>query len=80
MPLKGVSWMLVIQAALAARDHWGILTPSERTQLTRLLRQTRGRPANLSAREKQELRDLVGRLDLAGLGREMMPGGGKHRR
>ncbi|MCW3011133.1 MAG: hypothetical protein JWO90_1537 [Solirubrobacterales bacterium] len=73
LPIRGTPWLLVIQAALAARDHWSVLTPEERTDLARLLRATRGRPSNLTAREKAELRRLVGRLDLPGLGKDLLP-------
>lgn len=71
--MKGASWLLVIQAALSARDHWGVLTPTERGDLARLLRTTRGRPSNLTAQEKRELRRLVGKLDLPGLGKDLLP-------
>ena len=84
LPIKGVPWLVVIQAAMAAREHWGVLTPRERTELARLLKSTRGRTANLTAKEKAELRRLVGRLDLPGLGKDLLPvvarGGRKKRR
>lgn len=73
LPIKGAPWLLVIQAAMAARDHWGVLTPDERTELARLLRVTRGRPSNLTVKEKSELRRLVGKLDLPGLGKDLVP-------
>ncbi len=73
MPIKGAPWLMIIQAAMAARKHWGVLTPAERTDLSRLLRSTRGRPANLTAHEKAELRRLVGKLDLPGLSKDLMP-------
>ena len=79
IPLKGAPWLLVIQAAIKARDHWDVLTPAERTDLARLLRSTKGRPSNLTAHEKAELRRLVGRLDLPGLGKDLLPLASKHR-
>lgn len=79
IPLKGAPWLLVIQAAMAARDHWGVLTPAERTDLARLLRSTKGRPSSLTAHEKAELRRLVGKLDLPGLGKDLLPIASKHR-
>ena len=77
IPLKGAPWLLVIQAAMSARDRWGVLTAAERADLTRLLRVTKGRPGNLTALEKRELRRLVGKLDLPGLGRDLLPLGRK---
>lgn len=80
LPLRGAPWVLVLQAALAAREHWGVLKPAERADLARLLRTARGRPANLSANEKAELRRLVVKLDLPGLGRDLMPLAAKRRK
>lgn len=84
LPIRGVPWLVVIQAAMAAREHWGVLTLRERTELARLLRSTRGRASNLTAHEKAELRRLVGRLDLPGLGKDLLPvvarRGGRKRR
>lgn len=73
LPIKGVPWLVVIQAAMAAREHWGVLTPRERTELARLIRATRGRTSNLTAKEQAELRRLIGRLDLPGLGKDLLP-------
>ena len=73
IPIKGAPWLLIIQAAMAAREHWGVLTPPERTDLAWLLRTTRGRPSKLTAHEKAELRRLVGKLDLPGLGKDLVP-------
>jgi hypothetical protein len=56
-----------------ARDHWGKLTPGERAHLSALVRKSRGRPGNLTARERGDLRRLAGKLDLPGLGRSAAP-------
>lgn len=73
LPIKAIPWLMVMQGALAAREHWGVLSAAERTALTRLLRTTRGRASNLTAKEKSELRRLVGKLDLPGLGKDLVP-------
>lgn len=80
IPIKAVPWLLMMQAALTAREHWDVLTAAERTALTRLLRTAKGRPSNLTTRERAELRRLVGRLDLPGLGKDLMPLAAKSRR
>lgn len=84
LPVKGAPWLVLIQAALAARERWAVLEPAERTELARLIRTTRGRPANLTPLEKAELRRLIGRLDLPGLGKDLLPvvarGGRRKRR
>jgi hypothetical protein len=58
---------------VVARDHWGKLTPGERAHLSALVRKSRGRPGNLTARERGDLRRLAGKLDLPGLGRSVAP-------
>jgi hypothetical protein len=79
--LRTVPWLAAAQAALAVRKNWqGLLTERERNRLKDLLRDSRGWPGNLSARERQELRRLVGKLDLAGVGRDMLPLSGLARR
>lgn len=42
-------------AALAAREHWRLLSPAERRRLAALLRASRGRVTALSAAERREL-------------------------
>ena len=80
IPIKGAPWLIIIQAAMAARQHWGALTPAERGDLGRLLRTTKGRPGNLTPQEKADLRRLVGKLDVPGLGKDLLPIATKRRR
>jgi len=56
-----------------ARDHWDKLTPGERAHLSALVRKSRGRPGNLTARERADLRRLAAKLDLPALGRSVAP-------
>ncbi len=46
-------------AALAAREHWRLLSPAERRRLAALLRASRGRVTALSAAERRELSELL---------------------
>lgn len=80
LPVRGAPWLLLVQAGLAARDHWDRLPPSERAELARLVRTARGRPSNLTVDEKAELKRLVRKLDLPALGRNLAPLASKHRR
>jgi hypothetical protein len=64
----------VAQAALVARDHWGLLSASERTRLGKLVRKSAGRPSNLTKREQDELKRLVLKLDPLRLGRSVVTG------
>jgi hypothetical protein len=78
--VRALPWALLLEGAAVASRHWRDLEESERRRLRELLVQSRGRPGNLSARQRAELRRLVGKLDLPGLGRELSPFGGRRRR
>ena len=65
---------------MVANRHWQALSERERKRLVALLRKSGGRPAGLTARERDEIRGLVGRLDLVGIGRELVPFASRARR
>lgn len=71
--IKGLPWLVVLEAVLAAREHWSRLTPAERARLQHLVVASRGRKGNLTRREQLELRKLARKLDLQGLGRNVVP-------
>ncbi len=71
--VRAVPWILVVQAALAANGRWKQLPAGDRDRLTQLLKQSKGLPTNLSTKEREEVRLLLGRLELAGLARELAP-------
>jgi hypothetical protein len=56
---------LVGQAAWATGRQWRALPAERRDRLQALLRQSAGRPSNLSAAERRELLGLVGQLNLS---------------
>jgi hypothetical protein len=81
--LKALPWAALLQAGLAFGERWRALSEKDRTRLTQLVRQSRGRVGNLSARDRDELRKVVRKLDLRAMGREMLPlvrGGRRKRR
>jgi hypothetical protein len=51
------------EIALLARDHYERLTPGERRRLVVLVRNGRGRPSRLSARDRDELAALIAKVD-----------------
>jgi hypothetical protein len=51
------------EIAMLARDHVMLLTREERRRLIELVRIARGRRRNLSEEERQELEDLVAKLE-----------------
>jgi hypothetical protein len=71
--LKALPWAALLQASYAIGKRWRTLSEKERARLAGLVRSSGGRPANLGAKERKELRRLVGKLDLKGLARELVP-------
>ena len=51
------------QIIMLARRHWHRLEPAERRRVVVLVRQTHGRPRNLSGSERLELARLIAKAD-----------------
>ncbi len=62
--------LTVGQTAWGARRNWQAIPPERRLRLQELIRQSAGRPANLSSVERRELMDLMRELKLGELARE----------
>jgi hypothetical protein len=77
---KAVPWMLMLEAAMTLRAHWGRLDDKDRHELSRIVRKSHGLPNNLTKDERSELARIVRRLDLITAGRKMMPFHGGVRR
>jgi predicted deacylase len=77
---KAVPWMLVLEAAMIAREHWGRLDPRDRTELQRIIRKSKGRPNTLTPNERAELLRIARLLDPLTAGRKLMPFRGGVRR
>jgi hypothetical protein len=89
--LRGVPllWAFAVAEALTTtRRHFAGVDPHARRRVVELARKSKGRPSNLSAHEKTELRRLVGEMDLWQLSKDLaavaspvgMPGHRKRRR
>jgi DNA primase catalytic subunit len=82
--LRAVPWLLVFEVARGVHSHvMDTLTPAERKRVGEILRKSRGNPQNVTAREREELKRLAGRLDLKRLGRDLVPrvvAGGRRKR
>jgi ABC-type polar amino acid transport system ATPase subunit len=55
--------IIVAEVAMLAGEHVGRLDPEERRRVLALLRRGRGRPSNLSRRERAELATLVAKAE-----------------
>jgi hypothetical protein len=71
--LRALPWLAIAQAGLVIGRHWSALSAKDRARLARLVRESGGSTGNLSVKQRVELRGLVGKLDLKGLGRELLP-------
>ena len=81
--LKALPWAALLQAVVVVGKRWRSLSEKERSRLSSLVRGSGGRLGNLSAKERKELKQLAGKLDLKGMLRELVPiarGGRKRRR
>ncbi len=54
------------EVVMLAKEHFEKLSPGERRRLVVLLRDGRGRPANLSRRDRAELAELIAKADPRG--------------
>jgi hypothetical protein len=70
--------MIALDAAMIARDRWTRLESHERRRLVEIARKGRG----VTERDKNELRRIVGKLELLDAGRQLLPivGGRRKRR
>lgn len=67
IPGRALPWALVLQLAMAAREHWGALPPRDRDRLREIVRRTKGRPQALTPSDRAELREIARSADLPGL-------------
>jgi hypothetical protein len=58
-----VRLLVLGELVMLAREHFERLTPKERRRLVVLMRDARGRPSNLSARERRELEAIVAKAE-----------------
>jgi hypothetical protein len=70
---EAVPWAVVMRGGVIVGKRWVALSAKERARLTELVRESRGRLSNLSARQRLELRKLARKLDLTGMGSELLP-------
>ncbi len=78
---KALPWAALLQGVLVVGRRWKGLSAKDRERIKELLAESGGRVNSLSAKQRKELRKLAGKLDLKGMGRELMSlRGGRGRR
>jgi hypothetical protein len=70
---RTLPWAALLQVGVIVGKRWTALSAKERARLAQLVRESRGRVGNLSVRERLELRKLARKLDVKGMGRELLP-------
>ncbi len=55
--------VILAELAILAKAHFERLSPQERRRLMLLVRDTGGRPSNLSDRQRRELEALIAKID-----------------
>ncbi len=71
--VEAVPWAVVARGGVIVGKRWVALSAKERARLRELVRESRGRLGNLSAKQRVELRKLARKLDLTGMGSELLP-------
>ena len=59
--------LIIAEVALTIKRHLDLLQPEEKRELQHLVRKSKGRPSNLSARERGRLGEIVGKVEPAEL-------------
>lgn len=62
--------LIVAEIALTLKRHLDLLDPAERRDLARIVRKSRGRPSNLTERERRRLGAIVSKLEPRDLAQE----------
>ena len=70
--VKALPWAALLQGAVVVGRRWKGLSPKDRERIKELLAESGGRVNRLSAKQRKELRKLAGKLDLKGMGRELV--------
>jgi hypothetical protein len=55
--------VILAEVAMLAKDHYERLTPSERRRFVLLVKETKGRPSNLTERHRRELEKLIAKVE-----------------
>ena len=77
---KAVPWAVLLEVASVAREHWQGLAERDRRRLSALIRKSRGRRGNLTKRERDDVRRILGKLDYKAIGKDVVPFVGRARR
>jgi hypothetical protein len=63
-----VPWLILFEMLKAGRAHWDRLDPTDRAEVSDLMRRSHGNPRKLTAADRAQLTALARRLHLVRLG------------
>jgi hypothetical protein len=70
--LRAIPWTALLQGGVVVGSRWRRLSAKERERLRELIGKSRGRIDHLSDKERKDLRKLAAKLDLKGMGKELI--------
>ena len=71
--MKALPWAALLRGAYVIGRRWKALSEKDRARLSQLVRESGGRPHKLGLKQRTELKSLARKLDLKGLGDDLMP-------
>jgi hypothetical protein len=78
--VKTLPWAVLLQGGVVIGKRWRSLSEKDRGRISGLIRRSRGVPGNLSAKERAELKRLLGKLDVKAAGRDLLSLAGSRRK
>jgi hypothetical protein len=70
--VRALPWAALLQGVVIVGRRWQKLSSKDRERIKELLAESGGRVNRLSSKQRKELRKLAGKLDLKGMGKELM--------
>ena len=70
--VRNLPWAAALQVSLVLGRRWRNLSEKDRARLVRIVRDSKGRLSNLTAKERDDLRRLARKADLRGIGRDLV--------
>jgi len=70
---RDLPWAALLQGGVLLARQWRRLSEKDRERIRQLLEDSGGRLSRLSRKDRKELRKLAGKLDLLGVGRQLLP-------
>jgi len=72
--IRAVPWLMVFEAGRLARTHlMDATSPADRRRVIELVRQSKGMPQNLTARERDDLKRIASKVDVRKFATEAAP-------